>query len=102
MYNPELKFGLTLKKARMKAGLTQKELADKLYMTQQGVNKWESGERLPRLDRLKDLADILDIDPYEIFFGLNEEYKDDLITLVEKIKGYAESLVVELTFKHLL
>lgn len=44
--------------ARIKAGMTQEEVAEKLYITQQMIQKIESGERKPPLDRLVQLADL--------------------------------------------
>lgn len=44
--------------ARIKAGMTQQEVAEKLYITQQMVQKIESGEKKPPLDRLVQLADL--------------------------------------------
>ena len=47
--------------AREKSGMTQQELADKLNVTQQAVNKWESGSSVPQLDRIQEIADALNI-----------------------------------------
>ncbi|MGL6299726.1 helix-turn-helix transcriptional regulator [Streptococcus iniae] len=33
-----------LKEARLKQGLTQQELADKVYVTRQTISKWELGK----------------------------------------------------------
>ncbi len=34
-------FGDYIRKKRLEAGLTQKELAGRLYVTESGVSKWE-------------------------------------------------------------
>ncbi len=51
----------TLKKLRKEAGLTQAELAEKLYMSPQTESRWETGEGEPSLDMLCPLADILGV-----------------------------------------
>ncbi len=54
-----LKIGNYIQHLRRKAGLTQKELADKLNISFQAVSKWETGESLPDTGLLLDLSDIL-------------------------------------------
>lgn len=51
---------MNLKEVRNKAGLTQQDIADKLKVDRSSVAKWESGEAMPRVDKLKQLAIILD------------------------------------------
>ncbi len=51
----------TLKKLRKEAGLTQAELAEKLYTSPQTVSRWETGEGEPSLDMLCPLAEILGV-----------------------------------------
>lgn len=47
------------KSARMIEGLTQGELAKKLGVSCVSVSKWENGESLPNVKRLKDVAEVL-------------------------------------------
>ncbi|MBR3258253.1 MAG: helix-turn-helix transcriptional regulator, partial [Eggerthellaceae bacterium] len=44
---------------RKAAGMTQKELADKLHISFQAVSKWENGDSLPDTAILLDLCDVL-------------------------------------------
>lgn len=46
---------------RKKRGLSQKQLADKLFVTAQNVSKWETGKSAPDLDNLCKLAEILEV-----------------------------------------
>lgn len=48
-----------LKRLREKAGLTQEQLGQKLGVGQSTVGMWETGERLPRADKLPELAKAL-------------------------------------------
>lgn len=57
MFNPE-NLANNIKKCRMKLGLTQQELAEKLYVSSQAISKWESGQSVPDLANLTLLSDI--------------------------------------------
>lgn len=50
-----------IKKARLDAGLTQQELADKLGVTFQAVSSWESGKYIPDTWHLIELAKVLNV-----------------------------------------
>lgn len=50
-----------LKEARLKQGLTQQELADKVYVTRQTISKWELGKSVPDRISLELLHKELDI-----------------------------------------
>lgn len=41
---------------RTKAGLSQDELAEKLFVTRQAVSRWETGETVPNTETLKLLS----------------------------------------------
>ena len=49
-------FSAFLAQARKDAGLTQKELADQLHVTDKAVSKWERGLCYPDLTLMEDLA----------------------------------------------
>lgn len=42
-------------------GLSQEELAEKLGVSRQAVSKWETGEALPEITKLKGLADVFGV-----------------------------------------
>ena len=56
------KFSDVLKKLRKDKGLSQQELADRLYVTRATVSRWESGIRLPDVVMISRIARILDVD----------------------------------------
>lgn len=59
-----------LKTARKKAGLTQKDVAEKLYVTHQAVQRWEAGiGSEPSVSRLVQMADIYKITLDELIKG---------------------------------
>ena len=46
---------------RAKKGLTQEELAQKVFVTRQAVSRWESGETTPNTETLKQLSRLFDV-----------------------------------------
>ena len=46
---------------RNKVGLSQDELAEKVYVTRQAVSRWENGETTPNTDTLKLLSKLFDV-----------------------------------------
>ena len=46
---------------RVKHGLTQDELAEKVFVTRQAVSRWENGETLPNTETLKLLSKFYDV-----------------------------------------
>ena len=54
-----MSFGDNLKRLRVKANLTQEQLAIKLNISRQSISKWERDVGLPNLTYLKPLSKIL-------------------------------------------
>ncbi|MBQ3283351.1 MAG: helix-turn-helix domain-containing protein [Atopobiaceae bacterium] len=50
-----------LPQMRKERGLTQEELARRLYVTRQAVSRWETGETTPSIDMAKLIALALDV-----------------------------------------
>ena len=46
---------------RTKKGLSQEELAEKIFVTRQAVSRWETGETVPNIDALKLLSQLFDV-----------------------------------------
>lgn len=46
---------------RTKKGLSQDELAEKVYVTRQAVSRWENGETTPNTETLKRLSKLFDV-----------------------------------------
>lgn len=58
--------GQLIKDARKKAGMTQKELADKLGLSFQAVAQWENDLRNPKYDTLEKIARALGVATYTL------------------------------------
>lgn len=61
--------GTTIKRLREKQNLTQKELADKIMVSDKAVSKWETQRGLPDLCVIEDLAKALGVSPSELLTG---------------------------------
>jgi len=46
---------------RTKSGLSQDELAEKVFVTRQAVSRWENGETVPNTETLKLLSRLFDV-----------------------------------------
>lgn len=46
---------------RTKSGLSQEDLADKVFVTRQAVSRWENGETIPNTETLKLLSKLFDV-----------------------------------------
>ena len=59
------KFAVRLKELREDRGLTQAKLANELNYTQTTIAKWDSGDRVPRVNDIIALSE---------FFGVTTDY----------------------------
>lgn len=66
------KMGVLIAKMRKEKGLTQKELADQLHVTDRAVSKWERGICCPDISLLEDLANILGVSISSLLNGEEE------------------------------
>ena len=66
------KIGSLIAKLRKEKGLTQKELADQLHITDRAVSKWERGVGCPDISLLDDLAKILGVSISSLLNGEEE------------------------------
>lgn len=61
--------GSTIRLLREKKGYTQKQLAEKLLVSDKAVSKWESGRGLPDISLIEPLAGTLGVSLAELFSG---------------------------------
>ncbi|MDE7105581.1 MAG: helix-turn-helix domain-containing protein, partial [Anaeroplasmataceae bacterium] len=64
--------GNNIKEQRVKLGYTQKEVAEKLFVTTQAVSRWENNETEPSVDTIKALADLFSVS-VEVLLGTKTE-----------------------------
>ena len=71
--------GMKISAVRKERGLTQKELAEKLYISDKTVSKWETGTHFPDIAILEDLAAALGISVVELL-GLENVSSGQVVT----------------------
>lgn len=79
-------FGQFILQLRKEKGLTQKELAEKLYISDKAVSKWERGLSMPDIALLMPLSQILGVTTTELLSGKRIEKNMGLtVTEVESL-----------------
>ncbi len=82
-----VEFGEQLRSARETKGLTQKTLADRLYVSRQTISNWERGERYPDIVTLKKISQLLEVSLDDLLSG------KEMVRVVEK-KPVIENKIV--------
>ena len=84
------KIGAFIARRRKELDMTQKELAEKLGITDRAVSKWENGRSMPDLSLLQPLSHVLKIDVNDLLNGAiisEDTYRkksgENLISLAE-------------------
>jgi transcriptional regulator with XRE-family HTH domain len=62
-------FGEILKRLRQEKGLSQQELANLIGVHVRQVSKYEMGTSMPTLDRIRRMAEMLEVSADELVFG---------------------------------
>ncbi len=70
-----------LKQKRKELGITQEELAQKLFVTEKAISRWETGRGTPDISLLIPLSEVLNIEISELLNG--EENKNEVEQLIE-------------------
>lgn len=65
----QVKAGELIRRLRNEKGLTQKQLADMLNVSDKAVSKWERGSGFPDVSLLRGLSNILDVNVEKILDG---------------------------------
>jgi transcriptional regulator with XRE-family HTH domain len=74
-----MKTGELIAQVRKEKGLTQRELAEKVYVSVQAVSKWELGKNFPDLSLMEPLADVLGLTVSELLAGRQGEEPQDAL-----------------------
>lgn len=79
-------FAEALKKFRTEKGLSQRELAERLFVTRTSVNRWENGTRLPDVEMILKLSETLGVDVNTLFNAAAESENRIEIIMVDDNK----------------
>ena len=77
-------FGEYICRRRKELGLTQREFADKLYVTESAVSKWERGLSYPDVTLLRDICAVLDVSEHELLTASVDTERRTAERLAEK------------------
>ena len=58
---------MTFRDMRLRRMLTQKELAELMAVSYQTIQSWETGQSRPRPGKMRQLCEVLQIEPDELF-----------------------------------
>ena len=70
--------GIGIKNARLTVGITQAELARRLGVTPQAISQYERGEKKPKIETIKKIADALGVSWFQL------SHLDDLVATSEE------------------
>ena len=87
-----------IKERRNALGITQKELADRLSISDKTVSRWESGNQMPDAILLPDLAEALDISINELY-GIKTEANKPTSEVLSAESPYKNSKVLNICYK---
>lgn len=79
------KNGALIAQTRKERNMTQKELADKLHVSDRAVSKWERGAGFPDVSLLEPLAETLGLQVLDLLRGERTEETDVLLALHETL-----------------
>lgn len=83
-----MSLGSSLKHARENSGLTQEEVAKKLYVTRQTISRWEQNKTLPNINVLLELSKQYHISLDELIND-NQKQIEEEKTIVKKLNYFA-------------
>lgn len=101
--------GERIRKYRKEAGLTQKELGERLGVSQQHIAQYENGKRIPKIETIDKIAVALNVSRNDLLDWKDiPEIADQIISselvelkeiISEKRFGFSEDALAHFTFK---
>ena len=85
-------FGEIIKKLRTDKGLTQDELAEKIYVTRTAISKWESDRGFPNIESLKAISKYFSVSLDELLSG------EEILAIAENDNKQKERTLRDLIF----
>jgi len=88
------KIGEFIKNKRIEQKMTQEELANKIYVSNKTISKWETGKGIPSVDMLEPLSRVLGVTIAEILSG--EKPAKDMDLLLVELKNKKRKRIINL------
>ena len=90
-----MKLSGQIKKYRDQLGLSQEELAEKIFVTRQSISNWENDKTYPDLQSLLRLSDLFGLSLDELIKGDIETMKDEINKLeIKKMNRWGNLLAI--------
>lgn len=87
-----IEFGKFIAQQRKAVGLTQKELAERLLVTDKAVSRWENGHGYPDIETLENLSEALEVSLVELMHSKKNE--SDTITIQEASESISSTISI--------
>ena len=87
-----VKVGARISECRKRMGLSQEELAERLFVTRQAISKWENGTSVPSIETLCEISKLFRIS-FEEILGLFDKDKIE-IDSADIFRGHDRSFIV--------
>ena len=97
-----IQFGAFVARLRKEQGMTQKDLADRLHVTDKAVSKWETGKGFPDVKLLEPLAQVLGVSLVELLQGARLEKESLSIDEAETVLSQAVNRSRQVTARRYL
>ena len=97
----QIKTGKFIAQMRKEQGLTQSQLADKLFISNKTISKWETGKGLPEVSMMLPLCEILGINVNELLTGekipiaeYKERAEENMMKLVQEAQESRRKIIL--------
>lgn len=91
LHMEQIKVGAFLKELRREKGITQEQLAEELGVSGRTISRWETGNNMPDISLLVEIAEFFDVSIPEIIKGerKSEGMKEEAKEVAETMSDYA-------------
>ena len=86
-------YGEKIKAKRRELHLSQKDLANKIFVTRQAISKWENDKATPTMTNLRELSEVFDVDMAYFIGEVEKTIDDKKINETKEVDG--KKLVLE-------
>ena len=99
MKNSKLQIGEQIKKFRMRSGLTQNDLAEKIGLTEKQISKIETGVHYPKFENFVKILDVLNLEMKDFDFAPSIKKNSSELNSIFKILNRASSTEIKYYYK---
>lgn len=97
----QIKTGKFIAQMRKEKGFTQSQLADKLFISNKTISKWETGKGLPEVSLMLPLCEVLGINVNELLTGekipiaeYKEKAEENMTNLVQEAQESRKKIIL--------